>query len=47
MGNMFSCEKCIAKQEVTYEHWPAFANKMQKEGLSEAAIGAFKYNYET
>ena len=46
MGNMFSCEKCVAKPEVTYEHWPAFANKMQKEGLSEAAIGAFKYNYE-
>lgn len=29
----------------TESHWPAFLAKMQKEGLNEAAINAFKYNY--
>ena len=35
-----------APSGVTYEHWAAFEAKMKKEGLNDAAIGAFKYNYE-
>jgi hypothetical protein len=26
--------------------WPAFEAKMRKEGLSQAAIDAFKHNYQ-
>ena len=29
----------------TYPHWPAFEAKCKKEGLNNAAIAAFKYNY--
>ena len=28
------------------EHWPAYESKMKAEGLSDAAINAFKYNFE-
>ena len=28
------------------EHWPAYEAKMKGEGLSDAAINAFKYNFE-
>ena len=28
-----------------YPFWPAFEEKCKKEGLNEAAIAAFKYNY--
>ena len=40
MGAIFS--KCTA----SYQHWPAFEAKCKKEGLNDAAISAFKYNYE-
>ena len=28
------------------DNWPAFEEKMKKEGLSEAAIAAFEYNFK-
>lgn len=29
------------------EHWPEYEAKMEREGLSDAAIKAFQYNFET
>jgi UDP-N-acetylglucosamine pyrophosphorylase len=38
---------CISRFKPDPEAWPAFEDKMKKEGLSDAAIAAFKHNYVT
>ena len=43
MGNLFSSLFGAAKEP---EHWPAFEAKMKAEGCSDAAIAAFKSNYQ-
>ena len=46
LAKCFGPAPAAASTGVTYEHWAAFEAKMKKEGLNDAAIGAFKYNYE-
>ena len=44
MGNLFSSLFGGGAKEP--EHWPAFEAKMKSEGCSDAAIAAFKSNYQ-
>jgi hypothetical protein len=44
---LVTCDQTFGKDEPSpYPHWPAFNEKCRKEGLTPAAIAAFRYNYE-
>ena len=45
MGQWIS--KCVGIKPAEPKQWPAFEAKMRAEGLSDAAIAAFKHNFVT